>query len=104
MKIYTPDRWVVLRLSDGLESSHKLFAGWYGNFTDGASWKLNSGITSVTKKGDWIDFEGYTGSVYRCNIAAEGLSTYMQAILTGWRENHGLTIDTINYDNLPKQI
>ena len=36
----TPERWVILRLSDNF---YKVFGTWAGGYLDGDKWKLNSG-------------------------------------------------------------
>ena len=41
-----PERWVVVDITVDGESTKKVFAGWYGGYLDGDSWKLNSGIAS----------------------------------------------------------
>ena len=85
---YTPDRWVVLELSsEKYGTIRKVFAGWYGGFTQGDSWKLNSGIVAVTKRDKVFEFEGNTGTVYACHENAHGLSHYMQSVLANFVEN-----------------
>ena len=86
MNTYTPDRWVVIEFVTPAETFHKVFAGWYGGFTSGDSWKLNSGITKTTKDGDWFHFEGHSGSVYQCHSNGYGMSGYMSAILSCWAD------------------
>lgn len=66
MNEYTPDYWKVVKITstDG-KVLHKVFATWVGGYTDGDSWRMNSGIEKVTEDGDHLLFEGYSGSVYR---------------------------------------
>jgi len=84
MSQYTPDRWVVLELSNDKETIQKVFAGWRGGYLDGDSWKLNSGITAVRDTGEWFEFEGYSGSTYRCHKEFYGMTMYQQSILANW--------------------
>ena len=47
----TPDRWVVLKIfssSDG--TFYKVLGSWYGGYTYGQSWRLNSGIQELKKQ------------------------------------------------------
>lgn len=82
MREYTPDRWVMLKfISEQGTTVYKVFAGWYGSYTTGDSWKLNSGVVKIEEDGQCYLFHGSSGSVYRCHKAAYGLSVYMAGIL-----------------------
>ena len=86
MSIYTPDVWVVLEFDrPDLETPLcKVFAGWYGGFAGSNSWQLNSGITQVHKEGEWLEFTGYSGSVYRCHPNNYKMSGLMYNVLGNW--------------------
>lgn len=84
MMNYTPDRWIVLEVNNGKEVINKVFAGWYGGYLDGDSWKLNSGNVKEEEFEDRWEFTGYSGSVYICYKSAFGMSAYMDGILAGW--------------------
>ena len=86
MRQYTPDRWVVLEFVTPDETFQKVFAGWYGGFTQGDSWKLNSGITETRKDGDLFEFDGYSGSTYVCHSSGYGMSAYMASVLANWQD------------------
>ena len=86
MSTYTPDHWVVLKISNGGHSVYKVLAGWGGSYLYGASWKLNSGCTKAEKDGDYFNFSGYSGSVYSCHKNAYGLSGYTAQILANFQE------------------
>lgn len=78
---YTPDRWVVLDIDDGKGNKlQKVFAGWYGGYAGSDSWQMNSGITKVVDEGEYFDFHGYSGSIYRCHKGAYGMSMYMGGV------------------------
>jgi hypothetical protein len=94
---YTPDRWVVLRIS--LPKSepqntplYKVFASFHGGYARGDSWKLNSGITQITPapesnphlRGGALDFHGASGSIYRCYPEVYGTHFYGQGVLEGF--------------------
>ncbi len=82
MSDYTPDKWVVVRInSNDHPPVHKVFACWYGGWAGADSWKLNSGITKVTRVENHYEFEGSSGSVYFCGINNYGTNLYGQGIL-----------------------
>lgn len=87
MREYIPDRWIVIEFVTPKETFQKVFAGWYGGYTSGDSWKLNSGITKTTKDGDWFHFEGHSGSVYQCHPDGYGMSGYMSGIYQRWADD-----------------
>ena len=84
MSTYTPDVWVVLELTSPKETIRKVFAGWYGGFAGSDSWKLNSGITQTRRSGDWLEFEGYSGSTYHCHAKSYKMSGLMHSVLARW--------------------
>lgn len=80
MTMYTPDRWVVIELQSEEDTHQRVFAGWYGGYAGADSWKMNSGIVKTEDHGDYYDFHGHSGSVYRCYKNAYGMSMYMQSV------------------------
>jgi hypothetical protein len=86
MSNYTPDTWVVLEFdAPELETpTRKVFAGWYGGFAGSDSWRLNSGIVSVRRSGDWFEFDGYSGSTYHCGPGNYHMSGLMHGVLSNW--------------------
>lgn len=82
MNYYAPDKWVVVKI-EGKEVAltYKVFACFYGGYLNGDSWKMNSGITKVTKEEDCYLFEGYSGSVYKCHENTYGSNNYGASIL-----------------------
>jgi hypothetical protein len=100
MSEYTPDRWCVIRIPDPKETLYKVFASWSGSYTGGDSWKLNSGITQATLVDGAWEFEGHSGSVYRCRMGSYGTNTYGRAVLddmiTRTREGTGIDIDILD--------
>ena len=71
--MYTPDNWVVLKIDNEKEILYRVLAGWSGGYLDGDSWQMNSGITKIEKDGDFYNFHGVSGSVYRCHKNSETL-------------------------------
>ena len=104
MTTYTPDVWVVLEF-DGPQlevPTRKVFAGWYGGFAGSNSWKLNSGITKVRCEGEWFEFDGYSGSIYRCHNNNYHMSGLMHGVLSNWLkaadERGDITIKILTLD------
>jgi hypothetical protein len=85
MSEYFADRWVVLEIDSGKSVIRKLFAGFYGGYSGGDSWQINSGITAVRIKDGIYQFEGLSGSIYNCTKNGHGMSGLQQNILAGWR-------------------
>lgn len=82
MNEYTPEKWVVVKIEGGeFPLTYKVFACWYGGYLNGDSWKMNSGITKVTKEDNYYLFEGYSGSVYKCHEKAYGTNMYGHVVL-----------------------
>ncbi len=82
MSDYTPDRWVVVKIT-GAESLpiHKVFACWFGGYAGSDSWKLNSGITRAYEEGHCFMFDGSSGSTYACHKASYGTNMYGHGVL-----------------------
>lgn len=86
MNTYIPDVWVVLEFdAPELETpTRKVFAGWYGGYTGSNSWKLNSGITKTRLVEGWWEFDGYSGSTYRCHPDNYHMSSLMLDVYSKW--------------------
>lgn len=101
MSDYTPDRWMVLSIQTPKETIYKVFATWSGGYTSGDSWKLNSGIVRATLVDDHWEFDGSSGSVYRCHQDYYGTNGYGQAVLNNLltRANEqGIPIEVMDRD------
>lgn len=106
MKI--PDGYVILKLEDGKDTIYKLFSCWYGGYLDSDTWRLNSGITKITKENDYYIVEGNTDTVYKI---WEGnsikLSNYCSAILDELLETAktgNVKVTLINIETCKKEI
>ena len=73
MTVYSPDSWVVIRMTHNGQTFHKVLGGWAGGYTQGTSWRLNSGVERVEVEGDHYLFHGSSGSCYRCHRNGYGL-------------------------------
>jgi len=105
MSDYTPDCWVVLEFTTAKETIQKVFAGWYGGFMDGDSWKLNSGITAVRSDDQGhYEFDGYSGSTYYCHFNGYYMNGSMRDILANWlkqADEHGdIKIKVLSLDEI----
>jgi hypothetical protein len=83
----TPDRWVILKITDGTDVRYKVFGTWGGSYLYGQSWQMNSGIKSVAEKDDYFYFTGHSGSVYRCYKDSYGYFSYGMSVLSNIIEN-----------------
>lgn len=90
---YTPDKWKIIKLSPpDDETFYKVFGMWSGGYLDGDSWRMNSGIKSVYKDGEYFVVMGYSGSAYRCHKQTEGTNAYGAAVLSGLLERDGVEL------------
>jgi hypothetical protein len=62
--IYNPDNWVVVK--SPTDGHMRVLAGWSGGYTQGSSWRMNSGITKCEETEDTFEFHGSSDSVYSC--------------------------------------
>ena len=82
MSDYYPDKWAILHItSPDHPPIDKVVGSWYGNFTGGDSWRMNSGIERVADAGDFYHIYGYSGSVYHCRKDAQGMSAYTEMVM-----------------------
>ncbi len=98
MSINIPDTWQVVKMQRGSETNYKVFAGWYGGYTGGDSWKLSSGIVAVKEYSDRYEFKNHSGSIYICYLACNKLSNYQQDVLNRWQDDldgSGATVDIV---------
>lgn len=99
MSDYTPDRWMVLGIHTSEEIIYKVFATWSGGYTGSDSWKLNSGITRATFRDPYWEFDGSSGSVYRCHKGGYGTNGYGQVVLSNLLSQaieQGIEIDVLD--------
>jgi len=85
MSNYAPDRWVVLEVFNGKETVNKVFAGWYGGYLDGDSWRMNSGNVKEEELDDRWVFTGASGSKYVCYKERYGMTAYMDSVLAEFK-------------------
>jgi hypothetical protein len=101
MSDYTPDRWMVLRIHAPTQVLYKVFAAWSGGYAGSDSWKLNSGIVRATFTEPYWEFDGSSGSVYRCHKDSYGTNGYGGAVLDNLisqAKAQGIKIDVLDQD------
>jgi hypothetical protein len=81
MTDYTPDRWIVVNFVNEGQRFNKVLAEWKGGYLDGDHWQMNSGITAVEEDGDYFNFHGASGSVYRCAKHRYGVTDLAAGVL-----------------------
>jgi hypothetical protein len=116
MSEYSPDRWVVVKITTPKEHLYKVFACWHGGYNGSESWKMNSGITRASLVDDRWEFDGYSGSVYSCHREAYGTNGYGGRVLQNFIDqmpSQGATMEimpgetdwsTLDYDPLQQWI
>ena len=82
MSDYTPDKWAIVHItSKDHPPIDKVVGSWYGNFTGGDSWRINSGIEKVVDTENVYEVHGYSGNVYYCKKGCEGMSAYTEMVM-----------------------
>ena len=82
MSDYYPDRWAIVHItSPDHEPIDKVVGSWYGNFTGGDSWRMNSGIEKVVETENVYEVHGYSGSIYYCKKGCQGMSAYTEMVM-----------------------
>lgn len=96
---YYPDNWIIISIPN--TSLYKVVAGWSGGYLDGDSWKVNSGIESVTQDDTHYYIKGFSGSVYACNKRTEELRMNLSP---AWVRAKELGSKRVNIKDLPKDL
>ena len=105
MSEYTPDKWVIVKIQtkDG-EVIHKVLGSWFGGYLDSDHWRMNSGITEIKREGDDLEFIGYSGSTYHCNINNIGMSSHTCSVAESYqidlREKYSATFNVLDSEAL----
>ena len=93
----TPDNWVIIHLK-GEDPHYRVLGGWSGGYTQGDSWRLNSGISSVKKNENFFVFFGASGSSYVCHEDTYGLRMNNAHIWSQLQEIHGDKVEIMPED------
>lgn len=73
------EHWGILKFVKGDATLYRLLSTTSDDFFD--RWRLNSGIINFMIYGEYVDFHGYSGSIYRCSLSGEGFTAFMNDIL-----------------------
>ncbi|MEH6999319.1 MAG: hypothetical protein V7542_13045 [Limnobacter sp.] len=76
-------QWGVIKYIDKQGVLYRLVSASHDGET--AIWSLNSGIRSFEIQDGYVDFHGFSGSIYRCNFQDQGFSQQMLITILGWR-------------------
>ena len=104
MSDYTPDRWVVVKITTDKEPLYKVFACWYGGYAGSDSWQMNSGIVKIESTDDYYDFHGWSGSVYRCHKNLYGTNSYGGRVLQNFIDKADYKIEILPEDTNWKEL
>jgi len=88
MSEYTPDKWLVVKLSSDEGIHYRVFGSWYGGYLGSDHWQMNSGIVKVTLTDKYYEFEGTSGSIYRCYLEHYGIHSFGSSVLRSMTERH----------------
>lgn len=104
--LYTPDRWIMLRITNSEGTFYKILSSWYGGYGGSNSWKLSSGTVSAKKYDIYTEFTQHSGSTYKCYNVDYGMSTYTESVLMSWLPNvpRGVTIQVMPESTLFDQL
>lgn len=93
MSTYNPENWEIVKIN-GTDPHYRVFGSWRGGYTTGDSWRMNSGIMSVTEDEDYYYFKGHSGSVYQCYKEAYGrLGPYNESVLISYCDKSAGTME-----------
>ena len=96
MNDYTPDRWVIIKITTETDHLYKVLACWYGGYTGSDSWRVNSGIMQAELIDQHWQFSGHSGSIYSCHQSAYGTSGYGSGVLQNFinrAQDRGATVE-----------
>jgi hypothetical protein len=86
--MYEPEEWLIVKISSK-DPHYRVFGSWRGGYVNGDSWRMNSGIKSVEKDGDYFIFHGASGSRYRCHKDTYGVnSPHNSTVLLDYKNYH----------------
>ncbi len=97
--MYTPDNWILLKIQDPKINKiiYKVLGGWSGGYSTGDSWRINSGITTVSEEKEYYLFGGHSGSIYQCYRDSETLRMNTAGIFAQLKEQYTAQIEQIYY-------
>lgn len=104
MNIHNPDSWVIIKMiglePNGPDYFYKVLAGWSGGYLDGDSWRMNSGIDKIVDDGEYWNFVGASGSVYRCHKQGETMRMSMAGTWTQLKEKFPDNVELVKAEDI----
>lgn len=101
---YTPDKWCLVEINHNDTTLYKVFGSWYGGYTTGDSWRLNSGILDIESDQDYYIFKGYSSSEYICHKNGYGSNLYGSGVLSSLVEKYGDKLRVMEEAELPNVL
>jgi hypothetical protein len=100
--MYTPDSWIIVKIN-GIDPHYRIFGGWNERYTQGASWRLNSGIVQCIEEGDSYEFYGFSGSVYVVKKDSYNrLDLYNRGVIESYCDGSAGTMEIL--EEVPKDL
>lgn len=104
MNIYTPDKWLILKI-DGEDHSHyRVFGSWSGGYLEGDSWRMNSGIENIIDADTHWEFIGNSGSTYKCHKEMYGSNSYGMSVVNGYIKQYPDRIHVIAEEDFQTEL
>lgn len=101
MSEHHPDSWVIVKIKQPDQPVlYKVLGGWSGGYLDGDSWRMNSGIVKVEKNGDYFDFYGDSGSVYKCHKDANTMRMSMAGVWNQLQTAYPEYVELVGVDEI----
>lgn len=94
---YKPDNWVIIKVN-GDNPHYRVLAGWSGGYTTGDSWRMNSGVLSVSTEEDYYLFKGNSGSTYKCHKDSYGLRINNQYVWNSLKDKYKDKVELMDED------
>jgi hypothetical protein len=105
---YYPDVWVVVKvIPESDPVVYRILAGWFGGFTQGDSWKINSGIVGYSVEENHIRFKGYSGSDYVCHKNCERTTSMTHHIFLHYAkelQTINATMEMLTFEEFVKEF
>lgn len=117
---YNPSRYLIVKITTKEnEIFYKIFATFYGGYTDGDSYRFSSRIeyyTEIernvtilndTRKCKEYLFKNHSGSIYSCIDGTEGASGWSSGVLEYYKkkvEESGHSLEILSKDQWKKEL
>ena len=99
MSTHHPDKWEIVKYKSEEGTWYKVLGGWSGGYLDGDSWRLSSGIISITIEGKYYMITNESGSIYKCHKEGRGMTHLMGSMystIKEYAEKSKIVVSTID--------